>query len=80
MIEHVSVQEWRHIHKKKMINPEELSEAEKEKCFVPQWTVGAVNALHEASEDYLITLLEDTNLLAIHARCVTLQPTDIQLA
>ena len=65
---------------KKMINPEELSEAEKERCFVPWWIVGAVDAPNEASEDYLITLLEDANLLAIHARCVTLQPRDIQLA
>ena len=48
MIKHISVQEWRHMHKKKMINPEELTEAEKERCFVPQWTVGAVDALHEA--------------------------------
>ena len=62
------------------INPEELSNAEKERCFVPRWTVGAVDALHEASEDYLVTLLEDANLLAIHARHVTLQPRDIQLA
>ena len=68
------------MNKKKMINPEELSEAEKERCFVPRWTVGAVDAPHEASEDYLITLLEDANLLAIHARHVTLQPRDIQLA
>ena len=63
-----------------MINPEELSEAENERCFVPRWTVGAVDALHEALEDYLITLLEDANLLATHARHITLQPTDIQLA
>ena len=57
-----------------------MSEAEKERCFVHRWTVGAVNALHEALEDYLVTLLEDANLLAIHARHVTLQPRDIQLA
>ena len=63
-----------------IINPDELSMAKKETCFVPRWTVGAVDALHEALEDYLITLLEDTNLLAIHARRVTLQPKDIQLA
>ena len=63
-----------------IINPDELTMAEKETCFVPQWTVGAVDALHEASEDYLITLLEDANLLVIHARHVTLQPRDIQLA
>ena len=62
------------------INPEELSRAVKETCFVPRWTVGAVDALHEASEDYLITLLEDANLLAIHAQCITLHPRDIQLA
>ena len=66
--------------KKKTINPEELTEAEKERCFVPWWTVGEVDALHEALEDYLITLLEDANLLAIHAKHVTLQPRDIQLA
>ena len=80
MIKHISVCEWRHLHKKKEINPEALSEAEKDRCFVPRWTVGAVDALHEASEDYLITLLEDANLLAIHAKCITLQPRDIQLA
>ena len=68
------------MYKKKMINPEQLTEAEKERCFVPRWTVGAVDALHEASEDYLVTLLEDANLLAIHAKHVTLQPRDIQLA
>ena len=68
------------MHKKKTINPEELTEAEKERCFVPQWTLGAVDALHEASEDYLVTLLEDANLLAIYAKHVTLQPRDIQLA
>ena len=63
-----------------IINPDKLTMAEKETCFVPRWTVGAVDALHEASEDYLITLLEDANLLAIHTKHVTLQPRDIQLA
>ena len=80
MIKHISIREWRHMKKMATINPEELSNAEKERCFVPRWTVGAVDTLHEASEDYLVTLLEDANLLAIHARRVTLQPRDIQLA
>ena len=80
MIKHISIREWRHLHKKKEVNPEALSEAEKDRCFVPRWTVGAVDALHEASEDYLVTLLEDANLLAIHAKRITLQPRDIQLA
>ena len=68
------------ILKKKTIYPEELTEAEKERYFVPRWAVGAVDGLHEASEDYLVTLLEDANLLVIHTRRVTLQPRDIQLA
>ena len=44
------------------------------------WTKGAMEALHEASEAYLVGLLEDANLIAIHACRVTLQPRDIQLA
>ena len=63
-----------------IIDLQHLSDEEKERCFVPHWTTGAVEALHEVSEDYLITLLEDANLLAIHAKCITLQPRDIQLA
>ena len=80
MVKHISIQEWRHYKEKTIINPEELSDKEKERCYVPQWTTGAIDALHEASEDYLITLLEDSNLLAIHAKHITLQPRDIQLA
>ena len=45
-----------------------------------RWTKGALEALHEASEAYLVDLLEDANLIAIHARRITLQPRDIQLA
>ena len=40
----------------------------------------AVLALQEAAEAYLIGLLEDTNLCAIHAKRVTIMPKDIQLA
>ena len=40
----------------------------------------AIGALQEASEAYLVGLFEDTNLCAIHARCVTIMPKDIQLA
>uniref|UniRef100_A0A1B0BVK2 Histone H2A/H2B/H3 domain-containing protein n=1 Tax=Glossina palpalis gambiensis TaxID=67801 RepID=A0A1B0BVK2_9MUSC len=40
----------------------------------------AVMALQEASEAYLVGLFEDTNLCAIHAKRVTIMPTDIQLA
>jgi len=34
----------------------------------------------EASEAFLIGVLEDANLCAIHAKRVTIQPKDIQLA
>ena len=32
---------------------------------------GAVLALHEATEAYIIWLLENTNLCAIHAKCIS---------
>ncbi|KAG5638561.1 histone H3.1 [Sphagnurus paluster] len=40
----------------------------------------AVTAIQEAAEAYLISLFEDTNLAAIHARRVTIMRKDIQLA
>jgi histone H3/H4 len=40
----------------------------------------AMAALHQASEIYLTGLMTDANLLALHARRVTLQPRDIKLA
>ena len=40
----------------------------------------AVLALQEASEAYLVGLFEDTNRCAIHAKRVTIQPKDMQLA
>jgi len=40
----------------------------------------AVQAIQEATESYVISLLADTNLCAIHTRRVTIQPKDVQLA
>lgn len=40
----------------------------------------ALAALQEASEAYLVSLFEDTNLCAIHAGRVTIMPADIRLA
>ena len=45
-----------------------------------QFQSGAVLALQEAAEAYLVGLLEDSNLCAIHAKRVTIMPRDIQLA
>ena len=40
----------------------------------------AVVALQEASEAYLVRLFENSNLCAIHAKCVTIFPKDMYLA
>ncbi|QPG77385.1 hypothetical protein FOA43_004798 [Brettanomyces nanus] len=40
----------------------------------------AIGALQESVEAYLVSLFEDTNLCAIHAKRVTIQKKDIQLA
>ena len=40
----------------------------------------AVAALQEAAEAYLVGLMEDTNLCALHAKRVTITPKDMRLA
>ena len=40
----------------------------------------AILCLQEAAEAYLVGLMEDMNLWAIHAKRVTIMPKDIQLA
>ncbi|KAH0609813.1 uncharacterized protein H6S33_012359 [Morchella sextelata] len=45
-----------------------------------RWQSTAIQALQEAAEAYLVHLFEDTNLLAIHAKRVTIMQKDIQLA
>lgn len=40
----------------------------------------ALQALQEAAEAFLVHLFEDANLLAIHAKRVTIMQKDIQLA
>ena len=40
----------------------------------------AVEALEEAAEYYLTNLFDDANLCALHAKRITLQPKDMQLA
>lgn len=40
----------------------------------------AIAALQEAAEAYMVGMFEDTNLCAIHAKRVTIQPKDVQLA
>ena len=40
----------------------------------------AILALQEAGKAFLVGLLEQANLCAIHAKQVTIMPKDIQLA
>uniref|UniRef100_A0A6C0BN48 Core Histone H2A/H2B/H3 domain-containing protein n=1 Tax=viral metagenome TaxID=1070528 RepID=A0A6C0BN48_9ZZZZ len=40
----------------------------------------AIEAIQEASENFLVNLYEDGNLLALHASRVTVQPEDLRLA
>lgn len=48
--------------------------------FVVQWQSQAILCLQEATEAYLIGLLEHTNLCALHCRRVTIMQRDMQLA
>ena len=40
----------------------------------------ALAALQEATENFLVGLVKDVNLLAVHAKRVTVMPHDIRLA
>lgn len=45
-----------------------------------RFQLSALDAIQEASEDYLTGLFEDTNLCAVHAKRVTIFSRDMQLA
>ena len=45
-----------------------------------QFQSATITCLQEASEAYIVSLLEDSNLCAIHTKRVTIMPKDIQLA
>ena len=45
-----------------------------------RFQAAALAALQEGVEAYMVGLLEDANLCAIHAKRVTITPKDMQLA
>ena len=45
-----------------------------------QFQSTAITCLQEASEAYIVGLIEDSNLCAIHVKRITIMPKDIQLA
>ena len=83
MVREVSYREFQKHHD---INPEPPAisyKAYKVGSFIKcplHWTRGAIEAIHEGAESYMISVLEDANLLVIHARRITVQPQDIKLA
>ena len=40
----------------------------------------AITALQEAAENFIVSLFEDVNLLAVHAKRVVVMPQDVRLA
>ena len=57
-----------------------VREVTQDVCGDLHFQATALAASQEASKAYLIGLLEDTNLCAIHARRVTIMPKDLQLS
>ena len=45
-----------------------------------RWQSSALAAIQEASESYVVGMLSDSNLCALHGRRVTVMPRDIHLA
>nr|UXY87015.1 centromeric histone-3 like protein [Cryptomonas paramecium] len=45
-----------------------------------QWQSTAIEAIQHACEDYLVGLMEDANLSALHAKRITIMPKDLHLA
>ena len=45
-----------------------------------RFQASAIAALQEATEAYMVSLFEDSNLCAIHGKRVTIMPKDLQLA
>ena len=61
------------------LTKEDLKKGKSNPCPL-RWQKKPVDALHEGAEAFMVGIMEDANLLAIHAWWVTVQPQDIQLA
>ena len=57
-----------------------VKEISAEICPEKRFQSAAVAAIQEAAEAYLVSLFQDTNLCAIHAKRVTIFKKDMQLA
>ena len=78
----ITYREWHRSRGHKADAPdlmEEIAGGQKNVCPM-RWAKGGIEALLKGTEAHMTGLMEDTNLLAIHARHYTVQPRDIQLA
>ena len=83
LVKEITYREYRRLQSKCITPPTITNKEYKKGMYVVcplRWQRSALECLHEGAETYMVSLLEDTNLLAIHARWITLQPRDIQLA
>ena len=75
LVKEITYREYRRAHAKCITPPTVTNKEYKKGTYVVcplRWQRSALECLHEASEVYLVSLLEDANLLAIHARHITL--------
>ena len=61
------------------LTDEELKKGKKTP-YLLHWQKKVIDALHKGAEAFIVGIMEDANLLAIHTWLVILQPRDIQLA
>ena len=83
LVREITRREWERLHSRtpeaRNYTDEELAKGSKSVCPL-QWQKKVLDVLHEGSEAYMVSMLEDANLLVIHAWRVIVQPKDIQLA
>ena len=83
LVKEIMYREFRRLQSKCITPPTITNKEYKKGMYVVcplGWQRSALECLYEGAEAYMVSLLKDANLLAIHARRITLQPRDIQLA
>ena len=83
LMKEITYREFRRAHAKRIMPPTVTNKEYKKGVYITcplRWQRSALECLHEGTEPYMVSLLKDANLLAIHARRITLKPRDIQLA
>ena len=83
LMKEITYREYRRVHAKRIMPPTVTDKEYKKGVYIAcplRWQRSALECLHEGAEAYMVSLLKDANLLAIHARHITVQPRDIQLA